>query len=72
ALLGRVGYSPRGLVEMLRVMDQRLKPGAPGFGSTHPSARDRQAEVEPRVAGAAGPRAVSARQARFRKAVGGG
>lgn len=36
-ILQRCGYNPQGLVDMLRVMDTRLKPGALDFAQTHPS-----------------------------------
>jgi predicted Zn-dependent protease len=37
AILKRSGYNPQGLVDMLRVMDTKLKPGALDFAKTHPS-----------------------------------
>ena len=37
AILKRSGYNPQGLVDMLRVMDTNLKPGALDFAKTHPS-----------------------------------
>ncbi|MBW2412775.1 MAG: M48 family metalloprotease [Deltaproteobacteria bacterium] len=45
-ILYRVGYSPSGLVDMLRVMDKRLKPGGNDFVKTHPSPEKRISEIE--------------------------
>jgi len=40
-ILQRVGYDPHSLVEMLEVMEKRLKPGGLDFARTHPSPRSR-------------------------------
>lgn len=40
-ILRRVGYNPEGLVDMLDQMQKKLKPGSHGFGSTHPTPKDR-------------------------------
>jgi predicted Zn-dependent protease len=40
-ILHRVGYNPQGLVDMLDQMQKKLKPGSHGFGSTHPTPKDR-------------------------------
>ncbi len=40
-ILERVGYDPNSLVEMLEVMEKRLKPGGLDFARTHPSPRSR-------------------------------
>ena len=45
-ILYRVGYNPSGLVDMLRVMDKRLKPGGSDFVKTHPSPEKRISEIE--------------------------
>ena len=45
-LLARVGYNPNALIEILEVMDKRLKPGTDGFASTHPSTKDRVAKFD--------------------------
>ena len=37
AMLKNSGYNPQGLVDMLLVMDTKLKPGALDFAKTHPS-----------------------------------
>jgi len=36
-ILERVGYNPNGLVDMLREMNRRLKPGGLDFAKTHPA-----------------------------------
>jgi predicted Zn-dependent protease len=45
-LLARTGYNPNALIDVLTVMDNRLKPGSDGFASTHPSTKDRIAEFD--------------------------
>ena len=45
-ILYRTGYNPSGLVDMLNVMDQRLKPGGNDFVKTHPSPAKRISELE--------------------------
>ncbi|MBW1766247.1 MAG: M48 family metallopeptidase [Deltaproteobacteria bacterium] len=40
-ILKRVGYNTGGLLDMLRVMGERLKPGASDFATTHPSPANR-------------------------------
>lgn len=69
-ILGRVGYDPGGLVEMLSLMKRNLKPGGIDFAKTHPSADDRIAEIRkssPRYAAVQPP---AARQTRFQQAMG--
>ena len=45
-IMRRVGYDPNGLVDMLRVMEKRLKPGALDFAKTHPPPASRIAEIQ--------------------------
>jgi len=45
-ILYRTGYNPSGLVDMLNVMKQRLKPGGDDFVKTHPSPTKRISEIE--------------------------
>jgi predicted Zn-dependent protease len=45
-ILQRVGYNPSGLIDMLAVMEQKLKPGGLDFAKTHPAPRDRIAEIQ--------------------------
>jgi predicted Zn-dependent protease len=40
-LLRRLGYDQNGLVEVLMVMEKKLKPEDTGFGKTHPPPQDR-------------------------------
>jgi len=44
-ILQRVGYDPNGLVEMLNIMQGRLRPGGLDFAKTHPSPVSRMAEI---------------------------
>jgi len=73
-ILQRVGYDPRALEDMLKVMETKLKPGGLDFAKTHPDPRDRIAEIEKSLAGtpavAAAPAAAKARQARYQAALG--
>lgn len=70
-ILKRVGYDPRALVQMLKVMEKKLKPGGPGFAKTHPDPEDRIKDINKELEGApsAGP-ATPERQARYRAAMG--
>jgi predicted Zn-dependent protease len=69
-LLGRVGYNPSGLLEMLTFMKKNLKPGGADFAKTHPSPDDRIAEIQKSSLGYAEVRPPAARQTRFQQAVG--
>ncbi len=73
-ILQRVGYDPRALEDMLKVMATKLKPGGLDFAKTHPDPRDRIAEIEKALAGtsavAAASAAAKARQARYKAALG--
>jgi predicted Zn-dependent protease len=70
-ILSRVGYDPNALVAMLREMEKRLTPGGADFARTHPSPASRIEDLAALgVRGKASP-APPARQARFRKALGG-
>jgi predicted Zn-dependent protease len=69
-ILSRVGYDPNGLVAMLREMEKNLKPGGPDFAKTHPSPKSRIEDIESLNVGAPASFEVSARQGRFRKALG--
>lgn len=48
-ILKRVGYDPNGLVDMLKVMEKRLKPGGLGFAKTHPSPASRIAYIQKHI-----------------------
>jgi predicted Zn-dependent protease len=70
-ILRRVGYDPNGLVEMLKVMEQKIKPGETGFARTHPAPQDRIDEILKKTDGKFSPvQSPSMRQARFMKAIG--
>jgi predicted Zn-dependent protease len=69
-LLGRVGYDPNGLVEMLSVMKQNLKAGGFDFAKTHPAPDDRIAEIRKGGLGYAAVQPPAARQNRFRQTLG--
>jgi predicted Zn-dependent protease len=70
-ILRRLGYDPNGLVEMLMIMEKKLKPGDAGFAKTHPAPQDRIDEVQRKVGVKYSPVLTpKARQARFMKAVG--
>ena len=45
-IMKRVGYNPRGLINMLSAMDKQLKPGGLDFAKTHPDPRDRIDDFE--------------------------
>jgi beta-barrel assembly-enhancing protease len=65
----RLGYDPNGLVDMLKEMENRLKPGRIDFVKTHPLPERRIADISP-VLGA--PAMIpEARQRRFQKAFAG-
>ena len=70
-ILKRVGYDPNGLVDMLRVMSKRLKPGGLDFAKTHPSPASRIADIQEMI-GETATKVMEPkpRQARFLAAVG--
>ncbi|MBU0988486.1 MAG: M48 family metallopeptidase [Proteobacteria bacterium] len=69
-ILKRVGYDPNGLVDMLEVMQQRLKPGRLDFARTHPSPASRIADVLKVIGKSAPVKTPAARQARFMAVLG--
>ena len=71
AILQRVGYDPKALVRMLKIMEKRLKPGGPDFAKTHPDPKDRIKDVEKTLAGKApSPASPQQRAARYTAALG--
>jgi predicted Zn-dependent protease len=68
-ILYRTGYNPSGLVDMLNVMDHRLKPGGLDFAKTHPPPGKRIAEVETYLSYSK-VQSPMVRQARFKRALG--
>jgi predicted Zn-dependent protease len=69
-LLQRVGYNPRGLIDMLTVMEKKLKPGGFDFAKTHPAPRDRIAEIQGDNLSVTPVATPKIRQERFLKTVG--
>lgn len=70
-ILSRVGYDPAALTRVLQAMESTLRPGGPGFASTHPppSARIRESNAAT-ASTAAAPEATAERARRFEEAVG--
>jgi predicted Zn-dependent protease len=64
-ILKRVGYDPNGLVEMLKMMEKRLKPGGLDFAKTHPSPESRIADIQKHIGKYAKVQEPKARQERF-------
>ena len=69
-ILKRVGYDPNGLVNMLKVMDKKLKPGSPDFAKTHPSPAARIADIQKHIGKYAEVKRPKVRQERFLAALG--
>jgi predicted Zn-dependent protease len=69
-LLQRVGYNPRGLIDMLTLMEKKLKPGGFDFAKTHPAPQDRTAEIQGDNLSFTPVATPKPRQERFLKAVG--
>jgi predicted Zn-dependent protease len=72
--LRAVGYDPRSLEDMLKVMEKKLKAGGLDFAKTHPDPKVRIAAIEKALTGnkppAVSPDATMARQARYKAALG--
>lgn len=68
-LMRRVGYDPNGLVDMLNVMQKRLKPAGLDFAKTHPSPASRIADLQKTIGGYAVVNSPRAREVRFRNAL---
>jgi predicted Zn-dependent protease len=66
----RVGYDPNGLVDMLRIMDKRLKPGGLDFAKTHPPPASRTADIQGAIGKYAAVSFPRSRQKRFMEALG--
>ena len=45
-LVQRVGYNPEGLIDVLKVMEKKLKSGGIDFAKTHPASKDRIEEIQ--------------------------
>lgn len=66
-ILQRIGYDPNGLVEMLKEMEKRLKPGGLDFAKTHPTPESRIKEIEKIIGPYRPVKRVAARQKRFNR-----
>lgn len=66
----RVGYDPNGLVDMLRIMEERLNPEGKDFAKTHPSPSDRIADIQKSIGDYKEVKISQARQTRFEAALG--
>jgi predicted Zn-dependent protease len=64
-ILKRVGYDPDGLVDMLKEMEKRLKPGGLDFAKTHPSPESRIADIQKQIGKYAKVQEPEIRQKRF-------
>lgn len=63
-IMDRVGYDSYALVEMLEVMETRIRPGGLDFAKTHPAPADRIKDVRPSLPGSR-PAVPAARETRF-------
>lgn len=68
-ILQRSGYDPNGLIAMLTMMKQHLKPGGHDFAKTHPSPESRIADITKWVGHFEPVVSPPVRQARFEAAV---
>jgi len=69
-ILIRVGYDPNGLIDMLEVMQTRLKPDRHDFAATHPSPASRISTIEASLGKFPYPQVSAARQKRFTRVLG--
>jgi predicted Zn-dependent protease len=69
-ILKRVGYNPNGLVDMLTVMEKRLKPGGLDFAKTHPSPESRIEYIQKDIGKYVKVQEPRAREKRFLAALG--
>ena len=70
ALVQRVGYNPEGLIDMLTVMEKKLKPGGTDFAKTHPAPRNRITEIQSHKQTFTPVATPEIRRERFLKAIG--
>jgi predicted Zn-dependent protease len=68
-ILKRVGYDPDGLVDMLKEMEKRLKPGGLDFAKTHPSPESRIADIQKQIGKYSKVQEPEIRQKRFLSAL---
>jgi predicted Zn-dependent protease len=69
-LVQSVGYNSEGLIDMLTVMEKKLKPGGLDFAKTHPAPRDRITEIQSHNQTFIPVATPNIRQERFLKAIG--
>ena len=70
-ILRRVGYNQAGLIDMLSIMEKRLKPGGRDFAKTHPSPKSRISDIKSMMDKPVEIVATGSRQRRFQRALGG-
>jgi predicted Zn-dependent protease len=68
-IMQRVGYNPRGLLDMLETMQTELKPGGLDFAKTHPSPESRIKDIRKQTGEMEKVDAPKARQDRYKKAL---
>jgi predicted Zn-dependent protease len=69
-LVQSVGYNSEGLIDMLTIMEKKLKPGGLDFAKTHPAPRDRITEIQSHNQTFIPVATPNIRQERFLKAIG--
>lgn len=69
-ILQRVGYDPNGLIDILRIMEERLDPEGKDFAKTHPSPASRIADIQEFIGDYVEVKTPEARQSRFEVALG--
>ncbi|MCA1809554.1 MAG: M48 family metalloprotease [Kiritimatiellia bacterium] len=70
-IMRRMGYDPRGLIDMLEQMETQLKPGGLDFAKTHPSPESRISDIRRMIGNEPSGAPAPARQARFDKFISG-
>ena len=68
-IMRRIGYDPNGLVDLLKVMEDRLKPDGLDFAKTHPWPTRRVISVQRSIGPYSRVEESAARQDRFVKAL---
>ncbi|QTA79169.1 Peptidase, M48 family [Desulfonema limicola] len=68
-IMEKTGYDPNGLVDMLKTMKTRLKPGSTDFFKTHPDPQARVKEIQKQIGKYKPVSMPETRQSRFKKAL---
>ncbi len=68
-IMGRVGYDPNALIDMLTVMSQQLVPGRLDFARTHPTPAARISAIQPKIGAYRPVNLRTRRQRRFESAL---